>query len=360
MAKRLTTAEKGKAVVGNPTAQPRIRICAPNFDPLELIQANRFTLVGRLIYPSEQRMTSVLSYLAKKWGVDPASGSDLGRDCFQFSLSNEEEVKEILHNRPYQFGRWMLIVQRWEPVISPSFPSQIPFWITIKGIPLYYWHEKVVRNIGLELGGLETYVVTRSTACIRIIMDCLKPIPMEPTLEFDSGEKSQITLEYEGLGNHCSYCFRLSHLRSHCPERPEQLARHHMELHMRSSYGGDSAANAHTDLDATEVRPLRQNPPFKQRVDRHGRSFGDRISTAMARPAGPRNKIAPPTSRSQRPHSKENSRSPTYQRDQRETGRHPILMASITTVMMQLALEHMRLLTADHRFNNGELNLLRQ
>lgn len=315
MTKRLTAAEKGKAVLGNPTAQPRIRIRAPDFDPSELIQANRFTLVGRLTNPDEQRMTYVLSYLAKKWGVDPASGSDLSRDCFQFRLSNEEEVKEILHNRPYQFGRWMLIVQRWEPVISPSFPSQIPFWITIKGIPLHYWHEKVVCNIGLELGSLESYIVTRSTARIRIVVDGLKPIPMEPTLDFDSGEESQITLEYEGLGNHCSYCFRLSHLRSHCPERPEELAHHHKELHMSSSYGGAPAVRTHTELDATEVRPPRQNPPFKQRVDRHGRPYGDRISTAMARPAGPRNKIAPPTSRSQRPLSKEDSRSPTDQRD---------------------------------------------
>lgn len=114
-------------------------------------------------------MSSVLPYLANKWNVDPSSGSDLGGDCFQFRLNKKEKVQEVLQNIPYQYDRWMIIVQRWKPIISPNFPSQIPFWVTIKGILIHYWHEKVVCNIGIELGELETYVVTCSSARIRII-----------------------------------------------------------------------------------------------------------------------------------------------------------------------------------------------
>lgn len=219
MAKRFSATDKGKVIMGNPSMAPRIRIRAPDFDPSELIRENMFTVVGRLTNPREQKMSSVLPYLAKKWNVDPSTGSDLGRDCFQFRLPAEEDIQDVLKNRPYQYGHWMLLIQRWEPIISPSFPSQIPFWITIKGIPLHYWHEKIVRNIGLELGELETYVVTRSSARVRVIVDGLKPLIMEPTLDFDSGEESVISLEYERLGNHCFICFRLSHLQSQCPER---------------------------------------------------------------------------------------------------------------------------------------------
>lgn len=86
------------------------------------------------------------------------------RGCFQFRFNKEEDVKMVLANIPYQYGRLMIIVQRWEPIISPNFPAQIPFWISLRGIPLHYWHEKVVCNIGLELGELETYEVTRSAA----------------------------------------------------------------------------------------------------------------------------------------------------------------------------------------------------
>lgn len=293
MAKRFTAEEKGKSITGNPTAPQRIRIRAPDFDPAELIKDNLLTLVGRLTNPKEQRMDSVLPYLAKKWDVNLSSGSDLGRDCFQFRINKEDDIQEILRNRPYQFGRWMIIVQRWEPIISPTFPSQIPFWINIKGIPLHYWHEKVVRNIGLELGELESYAVTRDSARVRVIMDGLKPLAMEPTLDFDTGEESVITLEYERLGNHCTYCYRLSHLQSQCPEKPCEVATTQVESREMSTLRRDLQTHDQTSPRASRGLARPQNQPFKQRVDRHGRPFGERISMAASRPSGPRNKIAP-------------------------------------------------------------------
>lgn len=44
-------------------------------------------------------------------------------------------MKKVLDNRPYHFSNWMVILQKWEPIISPDFPCQIPFWIQLKGIP---------------------------------------------------------------------------------------------------------------------------------------------------------------------------------------------------------------------------------
>ncbi|KAJ4876929.1 Uncharacterized protein Rs2_41947 [Raphanus sativus] len=310
MARRYTAEEKGKSATGNLTAQPRIRISAPDFDPAELIRENSCTLVGRLTNPKEQRMSSVLSYLAKKWGVESASGSDLGRDCFQFRLNSEKEILEILYNRPYQYGRWMIIVQRWEPIISPNFPSQIPFWITIKGIPLYYWHEKVVRNIGIELGELETYVVTRTTARIRIVVDGLKPIPMEPTLAFDTGEESPITLEYESLGNHCTSCFRLSHLQSQCPERIGATVHFQHEPQMSAPQREYHAQASKRPIAKEQREKTMVQEPFRERVDRHGRPFGDRAAYVGPRPNGPKNKIAPAAPLSQRDNLREKRISP--------------------------------------------------
>ncbi|KAG2266435.1 hypothetical protein Bca52824_073514 [Brassica carinata] len=193
MTTRFTAAEKGKALARNPPGPPRLRMRAPDFDPTDLIKENILTLVGRLTNTREQRMSAVLPYLARKWNLDSSSGSDLGNDCFQFRFNKEEDIRDTLHNRPYQYGRWMIRVQRWEPVISQNFPSQIPFWISLRGIPLHYWHEKV----------LDTYEVTKTTARVRVVVDGLKPLIMEA---------------YENLGNHCTNCYRLSYLQSQCPE----------------------------------------------------------------------------------------------------------------------------------------------
>lgn len=242
-------------------------------------------------------------------------GADLGNDCFQFRFNKEEDVKEVLRNRPYQFGRWMIIVQRWEPIISQSFPAQIPFWISPKGIPLHYWHEKVVRDIGLELGELETYEVTKTTARIRVVVDGLQPLIMEAAMDYKSGEESIISLEYENLGNHCSICYRLSHLQSQCPEKhiDSHMSRHassqlqttttsppHLSRHV-------SSQSQHADTRVSKAELPSSQMPFQQRVDRHGRPFGDRISDALFHPPAPRNKLAPATFRQSHQYTSRNS-----------------------------------------------------
>lgn len=268
------------------------------------------TLVGRFTNQREQKMSSVLPYLAKTWNLVGSSlGSDLGNGCFQFRLNSEEDLRAVLNNRPYQYGRWMVIVQRWEPIISPSFPSQIPFWISLRGIPLHYWHEKVVRNIGLELGELETYEVTKSTSRVRVMIDGLKPLIMEAAMDFDSGEESIISLDYEKLGNHCLYCYRLSHLQSQCPERPILLdSRQPEDRAVAPPPRQEGSTMSQRVPQEPRVSDASLDKPYNHRLDRHGRPFGSRVSSASLRPPGPRNKITPDINQPRR--SQEKVKSP--------------------------------------------------
>ncbi|KAF2609294.1 hypothetical protein F2Q68_00043293 [Brassica cretica] len=68
-------------------------------------------------------------------------------------------------------------------------------------------------------------------------------------------------------------------------------------------------------LRASRDHVLPRNQPFKQRVDRHGRPFGERISMAASRPSGPRNKIAPAAPPPRQLNSKENHYLRNGQRD---------------------------------------------
>lgn len=167
-------------------------------------------------------MAAVLNLLPRKWNlIGRVSVSDLDNSCFQFQFDDKENLRKVLHLRPSHFGRWMIILQRWESIISPSFPSQIPLRISFKDSLLYYRHEKVVRNIGMELGELDDYHVSRLSARVRVLLDGLNPLIMETVLEYDFGEECAILLEYEKLENYCKCCFRLSQLRSQSfGERP--------------------------------------------------------------------------------------------------------------------------------------------
>lgn len=239
--RRLTAAEKGKGIETNTLPPTRKRFRAPEFDNSRLIQDNTLTLIGRLTHPSEQLITQLLNELPRSWTLKgKVVGSDLGGDCFQFKLDREDDVQSVLNNRPYQFNRWMIILQRWEPIISPSFPSQIPFWIRLQGLPLHFWHQnqKVIYEMGQTLGTLEDYEISNTQARIRILMDSLEPLSKDAVMELSSGEETIITLDYEGLGNICSQCRSLMHLTPHCPmnihkalmpEKPNENTSHNMD-----------------------------------------------------------------------------------------------------------------------------------
>lgn len=128
------------------------------------------------------------------------TGSDLGQACFQFRFELEEDLTHVLNNRPFNYNNWMVILQRWEPIISPLFPSQIPFWIKVQGLPLHFWQEKRIYNIEQDLGILEDYRITKTSAKIKVSVDGLKPLITKAIIDFASGEDLPLKLEYEDLG----------------------------------------------------------------------------------------------------------------------------------------------------------------
>ncbi|CAA7049075.1 unnamed protein product [Microthlaspi erraticum] len=61
----------------------------------------------------------------------------------------------------------MVILEKWEPIISPAFPSQIPLWISLRGLPLHYWKRELLYSIGDKIGNLKSFELTSSSAKIK-------------------------------------------------------------------------------------------------------------------------------------------------------------------------------------------------
>ncbi|KAL1224245.1 hypothetical protein V5N11_034388 [Cardamine amara subsp. amara] len=218
MERRIPYSQKGKEVARGYSHPPRKRIRAPDLDNSDLIQENALTLIGRLTNPEEQRLWSLIPFLSNRWNLKgKAIGSDLGRGCFRFRFDFEKDIQKVLDNMPYHFDQWMVILQRWEPIISESFPNQIPFWIELKGIPLHYWKLRMVKDIGEELGQLVEHELTPTIAKIKVIINCLNAVTKKTMIDFPNGSEALVTMEYKSLKKHCSYCQRLSHEVTHCP-----------------------------------------------------------------------------------------------------------------------------------------------
>lgn len=106
-------------------------------------------------------------FLANRWNLKgKAVGSDLGRGVFQFRFDFEEDLQKVLDNRSFHYDQWMVILQKWEPIISDTFPSKIPFWIELQGLPKHFWKAEMLKTIGEELGEVMDMEISTSSAKI--------------------------------------------------------------------------------------------------------------------------------------------------------------------------------------------------
>ncbi|CAL9225059.1 unnamed protein product [Arabidopsis halleri] len=200
MSQRFSRQEKAKWVASPPKAKLRSPIRLPECDNQELILKNNLTLFWNL--------------------EDRVSGKELGPGRFQFTFKREEDLQLVLIWSPFHFKHWMFILQRWEPVISDDFPSDILFWIQLQGVPQHYWTEKALRTIGEELGKVE--VTDTDGVRIRVNINALQALEKQVPIMLPSGEVTLVTLEYERLEKHCFECFALSHEKKDCPVREER------------------------------------------------------------------------------------------------------------------------------------------
>lgn len=218
MEKRIPYQLKGKGLARGYSPPPRKRIRAPDLDTSTLIEENALTLIGRLTNPSAQRLWSLFPFLSNRWNLKgKAVGSDLGRGCFQFRFDFEEDLQKVLDNRPYHYDQWMVIIQKWEPIISDSFPSMIPFWVELQGLPKHFWQPEMLQTIGEEIGEVITSEITTSSAKLRVLINGLQPLTKETIVDFRDGSEAIVYLEYKNLKNHCLHCHRLTHDQKDCP-----------------------------------------------------------------------------------------------------------------------------------------------
>lgn len=171
------------------------------------------------MYPEEQDVKALLVM----WKVeDRVVGADLGLGKFQFHFEKEEDLVAILEMQPYHFDYWMIAIAR----MAKDFPSEIPFWITLEGIPTEFWSTPIFQSIGDAIG--ETTVVDLDYGKMRVILDGRKELCFDTTVdfkggEFYEGEEALVTLKYEKLFVFCSICSSLCHDHDICPLNPNPV-----------------------------------------------------------------------------------------------------------------------------------------
>lgn len=218
MAHRFSRSEKGKGIAVPPKQARRNPVIIPAANTNSLIEEHRFTLIGRVTNPGVQNTRALVDFFLQHWSVvGHFTGRDLGPLLFQFKFESEKDLKSILDKGPFHFKRWMILLQRWEPIVSDDFPSDISFWIKIHGIPLHYWTDQALDAIGSDLGKVELKDVDQCR--VRVQLNGLKPLETLLDITLPSGTSKKVELHYEKLEKHCFLCHSLSHEDLDCPQQ---------------------------------------------------------------------------------------------------------------------------------------------
>ncbi|KAG2305973.1 hypothetical protein Bca52824_025721 [Brassica carinata] len=117
----------------------------------EARRVNQFSLMGRPSMQTANIRHSCQDY--QRWGVPGLiNGRIVERRKFQFIFPSEEMLSSVLERGPWAVNERMLIMTRWNAGMDDRDLNHIPFWVQIRGIPLEYLSEPVIRNIGDRMG----------------------------------------------------------------------------------------------------------------------------------------------------------------------------------------------------------------
>lgn len=98
---------------------------------------------------------------------------------------------------------------------------------------------------------------------MRILVNGIHPLVKETMIDYASGEESPLTLEYEGLKNHCSVCHRLSHLATDCPSISAMTETSPLVPPARPYYAPTEALSQNSARDSLQDRSDKRVAPSR-------------------------------------------------------------------------------------------------
>lgn len=140
----------------------------------DLIKEYNLSLIGKILNPKKQNVERLIVAMLEQWGMsEKISACDLGNGRFLFNFDNEEDLNSVFDQSPFH-NYCMYVLVRWEPIIDENYPSLVPFWIQLQGIPLHLCTEQNLQTIGDRLGKLDKIYTTDEK--IKVAMDSFKPL----------------------------------------------------------------------------------------------------------------------------------------------------------------------------------------
>lgn len=139
---------------------------------------------------------------------------------FIVRFNTEQEKDSIINQGPWFWGSAGLFTTPWFSDFDANtmIVSKMPVWVRLHGLPLHFWHQKVLTAIGKFLKMDEDRAIrgifTFARMCVEV--DLSQGLPDHITLNFNNSQWIQ-QLDYENTVFRCRGCMQTGHLQYDCP-----------------------------------------------------------------------------------------------------------------------------------------------
>jgi hypothetical protein len=116
-----------------------------------------------------------------------------------------------------------MYLNKWTPKFSPEndIPSVVPVWVRLPFLPLHYWNDETIRNIGNTLGKYidraEPWEGLQACARLCVEVDLEKGLPEAIQLNLHSWSYIQ-QVDYEQIPFKCKICHEYGHFAKSCSQ----------------------------------------------------------------------------------------------------------------------------------------------
>lgn len=122
----------------------------------EFEKDHRLCLVAQGLNPIHQNAPGMKVVLPRTWQlVGKVEGQVNDDETVNFYFRSEHHLLTVLEKQPYTYRGWIVALDRWSNMGSPTFLRHIPFKVRIYKLPNIYRRQGIVFSIASRLGQVE-------------------------------------------------------------------------------------------------------------------------------------------------------------------------------------------------------------
>ncbi|KAI9084381.1 hypothetical protein K1719_033723 [Acacia pycnantha] len=144
---------------------------------------------------------------------------DLENDFYLINFQHFDDYMEALTGGPWVISDAYLSVSRWRPEFSPKSEkiNSVVAWVRFPDLPAPLFDKKFLLNLGNSIGkAIRLDVHTAQRARGKFARMCVELDLTKPLVPEFSVEGQVLSVVYESLGQLCTKCGRVGHMRDSC------------------------------------------------------------------------------------------------------------------------------------------------